>query len=59
MDKLRNPKIQGALRHLLTSTGPLMATWGVTDESTWAVGVGVVMAAVGFWGSWTAKEKGK
>lgn len=57
MNRFRDPKVQGALRHLLTSMGPLIATWGVMDETSWAIGVGVAMALLGFWASWTAKEK--
>lgn len=57
MRRLRDPKVQGALRHLLTSCGPLLAAWGIADEMTWAFVVGLAMAGVGFWASWTAKEK--
>lgn len=57
IDKLRNPQVQGALRHLLTATGPLLAAWGVTDEATWAIFVGLGMAGLGFWASITAPEK--
>lgn len=57
LEKLRNPQVQGALRHLLTASGPLLAAWGVTDEATWAIAVGIGMAAIGFWASVTAPEK--
>lgn len=55
--KLHDPKVQGALRHLLTSIGPLLAANGVTTDAYWQIGVGFFMAAVGFWASITAKEK--
>lgn len=57
MEKLKDPKVQGALRHLLTSVGPLLATNGVVSDIKWQIGVGIVMAGIGFWASWTAKEK--
>jgi len=57
MHKLRNPKVQGALRHLLTAVGPVLASQGIASEQAWAVVVGVIMAGLGFWASWTAKEK--
>jgi hypothetical protein len=59
IDKLRNPKVQGALRHLLTAIGPLLAAKGYTDDVMWQLGVGLVMAALGFWASLTAPEKAK
>lgn len=55
--KLRDPRVQGALRHLLTSLGPLLAAHGVTTDAYWQISVGVLMAAVGFWASITAPEK--
>ena len=57
MDKLRNPKVHGALRHMLTAFGPLLASHGIATETNWQMGVGVFMAALGFWASWTASEK--
>ncbi len=57
--KLRDPRVMGALRHLLTSLGPLLAAHGVTDDQTWQIWVGVTMAAIGFWASMTAPEKRK
>lgn len=57
MSKLQDPKVQGAIRHLLTSLGPLLASHGVVTEAYWQIAVGVAMALLGFWTSWTAKEK--
>lgn len=57
MEKLRNPKVQGALRHLLTSCGPLLAAFGVMDDAEWQIVVGVGMAGIGFYLSLTAPEK--
>jgi len=57
MTKLRDPRVQGALRHVLTAAGPMVAAMGWADDATWQVVVGIVMALVGFYTSWTAKEK--
>lgn len=71
MDKLRDPKIQGAVRHLLSTFGPclgLIATLVQADVLTasevatmvftsWETIVGLLMAVLAFWASWTAKEK--
>jgi len=68
MSKLRNPKVQGALRHLLTAIGPVMAVvmtapdpWALAKSlmgsAGWPAVVGLIMAGLGFWTSWTAKEK--
>lgn len=54
---IRDPRVMGALRHLLTSVGPLLAAHGVTTEAYWQIGVGVFMALLGFWASITAPEK--
>ena len=56
-DKFRNPKMHGALRHVLTAFGPLLAAYGWVDDIKWQLGVGVVMACLGFYLSWTAAEK--
>jgi Mn2+/Fe2+ NRAMP family transporter len=68
MNRLKNPKVQGALRHLLTATGPVLALIMASDDpgalvrslfggAGWPALVGVLMAGLGFWASWTAKEK--
>ena len=57
MEKLRNPKVFGALRHLLTAIGPLLAARGYVDDVMWQLGVGLVLAIIGFVLSWTASEK--
>ena len=71
MNKLRDPKIQGQLRHLLTALGPVVAVLVAIDASgvatpaevwrallrEWPAMVGFLMAGLGFWASWTAKEK--
>ncbi len=57
MRKFFSPKIQGSLRHVLTSVGPVLAMNGTASESDWQVGVGVIMAVIGFVGSWVAPEK--
>lgn len=68
MDKLRNPKVQGALRHLLTAIGPVLALLAAVEEplafvaslirpENWPALVGVLMAVLGFWASWAAPEK--
>jgi len=67
-EKLRNPKVQGALRHLLTAIGPVVALLAAVDEpmvflaslirpENWPALVGLLMAALGFWASWVAPEK--
>lgn len=58
MERLKDPKVQGAFRHLMTSLGPLLAARGVVEDIYWQMVVGLVMAVVGFWASWTAPEKG-
>jgi hypothetical protein len=57
MERLKDPKVQGALRHLLTAIGPILVVHGVTDGATWEMYVGAGFAGLGFYGSWTAKEK--
>ena len=57
LQQLLSPKMRGALRHLLTSIGPLVAAHGVTSEAYWAIIVGLLMGALGFYDSWTAPEK--
>lgn len=57
MSKLLNPKMRGAVRHMLSSLGPLLATHGFTTEAYWQMIVGVIMALLAFYDSWTAKEK--
>ena len=54
---IRNPKVMGALRHMLTSLGPLLAAHGVTTDIYWQITVGVLMATLGFYASLTAPEK--
>lgn len=55
--KLNEPKIAGQLRHLATAFGPVIAMMGVADEATWQIVAGVVLAVLGFLGSWFAPEK--
>lgn len=55
--KLFSPKMRGALRHLLSSLGPLVAAHGITTDAYWQTGVGVLMALLAFYDSWTAPEK--
>ncbi|GAB5434802.1 MAG: hypothetical protein EpisKO_41720 [Epibacterium sp.] len=68
MEKLKTPKIQGALRHLLTALGPIIAILMAVDDpfallsslvrpENWPAIVGLLMAALGFWSSWSAPEK--
>lgn len=57
MKQLLSPQVRGALRHLLSSIGPLVAIHGVTTDAYWQMGVGVLMAALAFYDSWTAAEK--
>jgi len=68
MNKLRDPRVRGALRHLLTAIGPVIAVVTAADDpvallgslfapQNWTALVGMVMAALGFWASWTAPEK--
>ncbi|MFV1620454.1 hypothetical protein [Phaeobacter sp. JH20_26] len=68
MSKLRNPKVQGALRHLLTAIGPVLAVIMAAEDPAallraligaagWPSLVGVIMAVLGFWASVTAPEK--
>jgi hypothetical protein len=51
-------RIQGQLRHLLTTFGPLLAAHGLTTDAVWQLWVGLTMAILGFAGSWFAPEKG-
>lgn len=57
LTKLNEPKVAGQLRHLATALGPLIAMLGIADETTWQIAAGVVLALVGFLGSWFAPEK--
>ncbi|UWR97686.1 hypothetical protein [Phaeobacter inhibens] len=70
MNKLRNPKVQGQLRHLLTAIGPVFAVILASDDPValvrsliggagWPALVALLMAGIGFWASWVAPEKGK
>ena len=53
--KLLSPKMRGALRHALTGLGPLLARHGVTSDEYWQIVVGVMMAALAVYDSWTSK----
>lgn len=68
MEKLKNPKVIGALRHVLTALGPILMLIGSVDdpiailrllisEAGWPAMVGLIMAVLGFYSSWTAPEK--
>lgn len=57
MERLRDPKIQGQVRHLLSSAGAILAAKGYVDGGLWELGIGLVMAVVALWMSWTATEK--
>ncbi|UWR66226.1 hypothetical protein K4L02_08390 [Phaeobacter inhibens] len=70
MNKLRNPKVQGQLRHLLTAIGPVLAVVLASDDPAalvrsliggagWPALVALLMAWIGFWASWVAPEKGR
>lgn len=48
----------GVIRHILTSTGPLLAYFGLeVEEKVWLVVVGILMSAIGFLWSVKAPEK--
>lgn len=53
--QLLSPKMRGALRHMLSSVGPLLAAHGVTTDAYWQVLVGLLMAALAFYDSWNTK----
>jgi len=55
IDKLLSPKLRGGVRHLLSSLGPLLAMHGVTTDAYWQVCVGILMAALAFYDSWSTK----
>lgn len=68
MHKLKDPKVQGALRHLLTALGPVLFLFMAAPDPVallrtlisaagWPSLVGLLMAVLGFWQSWTAREK--
>lgn len=68
MKKLMTPKVQGALRHLLTAIGPVLAVLMASDDPMtllkslispqhWPSLVGFLIAALGFYASWAAPEK--
>jgi hypothetical protein len=57
INRIMNPKVQGAFRHLMTALGPVLAVHGVTDGATWEMYIGVGMAGFGFIASWNAAEK--
>ena len=57
MSKFLDPRVQGALRHLLTSVGPLVASHGWTTEANWQLFTGIGLSLLGFYASWTASEK--
>tara|TARA_R100001086_G_scaffold22373_1_gene10742 strand:- start:1331 stop:1489 length:159 start_codon:yes stop_codon:yes gene_type:complete len=49
--------MRGAIRHVLTAIGPLLASRGVTTDADWQIWTGLAIAVLGFYDSWTAKEK--
>lgn len=57
MQRILSPKMRGALRHLLSSFGPLLAANGLVTDATWQSVVGVIMTALAFYDSWKAPEK--
>ncbi|MDE4303634.1 hypothetical protein PXK30_09545 [Phaeobacter gallaeciensis] len=59
LDKLRNPKVFGAMRHFLSTAGGALATKGVVASSEWELWTGIGLAGLSVVMSWTAKEKAK
>ena len=57
MKRFMTPKVQGALRHFLTSAGGVLVAKGYIDAGLLEAGVGTVMAALGFYWSWKSPEK--
>lgn len=68
MERFLTPKVQGALRHLLTAVGPVLAIFLATpdpieaaksliSEAGWQSTVGLLLALLGFYASWRAPEK--
>jgi|LGOV01.1.fsa_nt_gb hypothetical protein len=57
MKRFMTPKMQGQLRHFLTSMGGVAVAKGVIDAETMIAVVGAVMAALGFGWSWFSPEK--
>ena len=49
--------MRGAIRHMLTAVGPLLASNGWVTNADWQISVGITLAVLGFYDSWTAKEK--
>lgn len=54
---LLSHKMRGALRHMLSSVGPLLAAHGITTDAYWQILVGILMAGLAFYDSWKAPEK--
>ena len=57
LDKFFSPKVQGALRHFLTSAGGVLVAKGYVDAGIVEAGVGVIMTGLGFYWSWASPEK--
>jgi hypothetical protein len=67
-ERLKDPKILGAIRHLLTALGPVVTVLMLSDDpatlisnllypENFLAAVGLLIAGAGFYLSWTAKEK--
>ena len=57
LEKLRDPKMVGVFRHLLSSIGSALVTYGAVTSAQVEAIVGGIMALLAFVLSWTAKEK--
>lgn len=57
LDKLRDPAIMGQFRHLLTTIGTAVATYGGIREQYIEVAIGVFIAGLSFYLSVRAPEK--
>jgi len=55
IDQILSPKMRGAVRHLLSAIGPLVAANGITTDANWQIGVGILMAVLAFYDSWATK----
>lgn len=57
MDKLRNPKVLGAFRHLLSTLGGVLAAQGIVTATMWETYTGLGFALLALLLSVTASEK--
>lgn len=54
---ITDARIRGQLRHVASAVGTVLAVNGYVNSGTFEVWLGLAMAVIALYDSWTAKEK--